>query len=203
MKKIALILSIVTFLCINLFAQSTKDESSTDYKNAIYVFPLESFFNVFQVGYERELFDNKQSILISASAYLEFSQSEPFSGYSEEIQYKFFLNNPDISKTRKDKSINKFYFGLLVNHKRLINFNDRSNNTFCAGVTTGYKRTYGRFAVDIYIGSAYKFSEYGDTPNVENPYGYNYKLPPKLYDTFKNFSSGIVPKFGLNLGFCF
>jgi hypothetical protein len=196
MKKI---ISILLFLNLSfpwLFSQvKMEDDNNVPFKkNYIFLHPFPSFHNTLQLGYERIFIDDGKSILISGGFIAKGYNSELDMGFADELQFRFYLNNLK-NMGQRNKFRYAFHFSPFFAHKyihvRSYMAYDYSNS-ISAGIISGMKGTYSRFVFDIYLGGGFKKS----FSNNDTPLFYSRDIREDNY-------TGIEPKIGLLLGFCF
>ena len=114
-------------------------------------------------------------------------------GFTDEIQFRFYLN--DIRNSGKENKFQfAFYFSGFAAHKyiKANNYNYDYSNSVSSGLISGWKGTYSLFTFDIYIGGGFKTSFANE--NNEVFVGRDY---------FDDNFTGVIPKFGVQLGFSF
>jgi hypothetical protein len=171
-------------------------------KNHIYLDPLPTLMNTFQISYERTFCDATKSIQISGGAIAKVSDNLKLFGsndhnleygFSDEVQFRFYLN--DIRNSGKENKFQfAFYFTPYIAHKYLKTSSASYDyiNSVSAGLLSGWKGTYGHFVFDVFMGGGYKKSM---ANNNDHFYASN--------SYWDNTYTGILPKFGIQLGFSF
>lgn len=193
MKKIIITIVIfITFISC-FFAQETSEVDTIQYKkNYFYLNPLQTVFYTVQLGYEKAFSDNNQSILICFGYYREKPNNNIVTGFSEELQYRFFVSSE--SKYPSNKFNFDFYFAPYLNHK-FYNFDNDIYDThnLITGIIGGLRFSYKSFTCDLHCGGGYK-SIFIKHSNI-------------TYNGYHEFADigyeGILPKLGFQIGYKF
>ena len=196
MKKIICILLLLKLSSTWLYSQEQNEGDNTSGFRTKYIFldPFPAFHNILQLGYERIFMDASKSILISVGVLVRGYNSDIEKGFSDELQFRFYLNdlrNPGQgNKLKYAFHFSPFFAHRYIDARSYMTYD--YSNSVSAGIISGMKGTYGHFVFDIYLGGGFKKS----FTNKDNPVF-------ESKDIFDDNFTGIRPKIGLLLGFCF
>jgi hypothetical protein len=197
MKKILLVLIVVS-ITAGVEAQVLATANSPEYKNILKMSASLFTRSTFQMGYER-FFQPNTSIYIAAGMTFKDSESEKVWGIRTEAQMRFNV----FTVINATQSHRLYFAPYLMNQYFETESNNYSNSypvwgkdsfdAFGGGMLFGWSFSFAnRINLDLYTGGGIRKTfnyKNNETYSDDNVFGYGY--------------SGIVPRFGMDIGFWF
>jgi hypothetical protein len=197
MKKILLLL-VVVCLATGVKAQILATANSPEYKNILKMSASLFTRSTFQMGYER-FFKPSTSLFISGGMVFKDSESEKIWGLRTEAQIRFNVYtviNPNQShRLYFAPYLMNQYFETETSDYYSSSYPNRTDNfnAFGGGMLFGWSFSFAnRINLDMYAGGGFRKA-------------FNYDTNTDYFDDniFEYGYSGIVPRFGIDVGFWF
>lgn len=197
MKKVLAVL-IIIILAGNVRAQVLATANSPEYNNILKMSASLFVRSTFQMGFEH-FFNQNTSLNISAGMNFQDSDYDKNFGVRTEAQMRFH-----VFTVIKPTESNRLYFApYLMNHYLVI----ERNNYYSSSSDNWYKDTFNAFSGGMLFGWSYTFA---NRVNLDIYSGGGLRKTFG-YDEENNYSdgifeygySGIMPRFGIDLGFWF
>lgn len=178
--------------------------------------PVHFFRNAFVATYETGIAKDK-TILISPGVILKDNNNESLTGFTGEVQFRFYLVHPSFDKMDTpyggarwqpyvapyyqfnsiEKKFQSYYFDpVLSTSKEYTITRDITSNA--GGILFGCRAVLTRnLFVDVSLGGGFRLSDNAESNSINVPKTDIYNT----YDIFDYEYRGIAPKFALALGF--
>lgn len=198
MKKIFLVL-IIAVLTSGTYAQVLATANSPEYKNVLKMSAALFTRNTFQMGYERFI-DPSTSIYLAAGMNFQDSEYDKNWGVRTEAQMRFHVYT-----IIKPKESHRLYFApYLVNH-----YIETENRSYSSGVYPQWKTdSYDAFGGGMLFGWSFSFANRINLDmytggGLRKTFGYSSSDEYNNSGIYDYGYSGIVPRFGIDIGFWF
>lgn len=197
MKKVLAVL-IIIILAGNVRAQVLATANSPEYNNILKMSASLFVRSTFQMGFEH-FFNQNTSLNISAGMNFQDSDYDKNFGVRTEAQMRFH-----VFTVIKPTESNRLYFApYLMNHYLVI----ERNNYYSSSSDNWYKDTFNAFSGGMLFGWSYTFANRVNLDiysggGLRKTFGYD-EANGYSDGIFEYGYSGIMPRFGIDLGFWF